>query len=98
MEVLLQYLDDLDDFAGMFALAAERIRHAVKALVLLCVTVAVQLFGLVLALTQPPLALAMVSLLTVGMLYRAAVSRTIGAVTPADASWGASAQVATEPR
>jgi hypothetical protein len=86
MEVLLQYLDDLDDFVGMFALAAERIRHAVKAVVLLCLTVAVQLLGVVLALTQPPLALAAVSLLAVGMLYRAAVTGTARAVAPADAS------------
>jgi hypothetical protein len=98
VEVLLQYLDDLDDFVGMFALAAERIRRAVKALALLCVTVAVQLLGVVLALTQPPLALAVVSLLAVGMLYRAAVSHTIRAVTPTDASWGSSAQVAIEAR
>jgi hypothetical protein len=96
VEVLLQYLDDLDDFVGMFALAAERVRRTVKALALLCVTMAVQLFGVVLALTQPPLALAVVSLLAVGMLYRAAVSQTIRAVTPADAPWGSSAQVATE--
>ena len=73
-------MDDLDDFVGMFALTAERIRRAARALVVLCLTVALQLFGVMLALTQPPLALALVSLLAVGMLYRAAVSNTVRAV------------------
>ena len=86
MEFLLQYLDDLDDFVGMFALAAERIRRTVKGLLLVSVTLAIQLFGVMLALIQPPLALAVVSLLAVGMLYRAAVNHTTKAVTAADAS------------
>jgi hypothetical protein len=76
MECLLQYLDDLDDFVGMLALAAERVRQFAKALVLVSVTLCVQLFGIFLALTQPPLALAAVSLLSVGLLYRAAVIGT----------------------
>jgi hypothetical protein len=86
MEFLLQYLDDLDDFVGMFALAAERIRRTVKALLLMSVTLAIHLFGVMLALIQPPLALALVSLLAVGMLYRAAVNHTTRAVTAAGAS------------
>ncbi|HLU06166.1 MAG TPA: hypothetical protein VKZ91_06390 [Woeseiaceae bacterium] len=76
MECLLQYLDELDDFLGMFALAAERIRQFVRALVLVSVTLCVQLFGIFLALTQPPLGLAAVSLLSAGLLYRAAVNHT----------------------
>ena len=76
MECLLQYLDDLDDFLGMLALAAERIRQFVRAVVLVSVTLCVQLFGIVLALTQPPLALAAVFLLSAGLLYRAAVNHT----------------------
>ena len=76
MECLLQYLDDLDDLIGMVALTAERIRHFAKAVVMVSVTLCVQLFGIFLALTQPPLALAAVSLLSVGLLYRAAVSHT----------------------
>jgi hypothetical protein len=86
MEFLLQYLDDLDDFVGMFALAAERIRRALKAFLVMSVTLAIHLFGVMLALIQPPLALALVSLLAVGMLYRAAVSHTPKAVTTAEAS------------
>ena len=86
MEFLLQYLDDLDDFVGMLALVAERIKSAVKVLLLTCATLAIQLFGVMLALTQPPLALAVISLLAVGMLYHAAVNRTTRAVTAAEAS------------
>jgi hypothetical protein len=86
MEFLLQYLDDLDDFVGMFALAAERIRRMVKALLLMSVSLAIQLFGVILALIQPPLALAVVSLLAVGMLYRAAVNHPPKTVTVAEAS------------
>ena len=79
MECLLQYLDDLDDFVGMFALAAERIRRVLKAIVLMCVTVGLQLFGVALALAQPPLALAAVSLVAVAMLYRAVVNHPVRA-------------------
>jgi len=86
MEFLLQYMDDLDDFVGMLALAAERIRRSVEVLLLTCVTLAIQLFGVMLALTQPPLALAVISLLAVGLLYRAAVNHTTRAVTAAEAS------------
>lgn len=74
MEFLLQYLDDLDDFVGTLALIAERIRRLLKALILTSVTIGLQMFGVMLALTQPPLALAVASLLSVGMLYRAVVN------------------------
>lgn len=76
MECLLQYLDDLDDFVGMLALAAERIRQFVRAVVLVSLALCVEVFGIFLALTQPPLALAAVSLVSVGLLYRAAVTHT----------------------
>jgi hypothetical protein len=84
MERFLQYLDDLDDFVGALALAAERLRRAVKAMVVMAVSVGFQMFGIMLALSKPPLALAVVSLLTVGMLYRAAVHRppTRASLTP----------------
>jgi hypothetical protein len=77
MECLLQYLDDLDDFVGILALAAERMRQFVRTAILVSVTLCVQLFGIFLALTQPPLALAAVSLLSVGLLYRAAVNNPV---------------------
>jgi apolipoprotein N-acyltransferase len=83
MECLLQYLDDLDDFFGMIVLAAERIRRSIKTIALLLVTLAIQLFGVMLALAQPPLALGAVSLMSVGLLYRAVVNHTTKPVTAA---------------
>ena len=80
MEFLLQYLDEFDDFIGALALVAERLRRLLKALILTSVTVALLLFGVMLALTQPPLALAVISLLAVGMLYRAVVNHTVKAL------------------
>ncbi|HWM27387.1 MAG TPA: hypothetical protein VNQ14_02935 [Woeseiaceae bacterium] len=80
MEFLLQYLDELDDFIGALALVAERLRRLLKALILMSVTFALLLFGVMLALTQPPLALAVISLLAVGMLYRAVVNHAVKAL------------------
>ncbi|MGH8167391.1 MAG: hypothetical protein ACREQ1_09135 [Woeseiaceae bacterium] len=80
MEFLLQYLDDFDDLIGAIALVAERLRRLVKALILTSVMFALLLFGVMLSLTQPPLALAVISLLAVGMLYRAVVNHTVKAL------------------
>lgn len=70
MERVLLYWDDLDDLIGAVGLIAERLRN----LALFAVTVLL-LFGLiiggtVLALTEPPLALAMAILLIVTLMYR----------------------------
>jgi hypothetical protein len=81
MECLLQYLDDFDDLFGMLALAAERARQFVKAVILMSATLCVQASGIYLALKQPPLALGAVSLLSAGLLYRAAVSHSGKPVT-----------------
>ncbi|MEX2123722.1 MAG: hypothetical protein WD795_07490 [Woeseia sp.] len=81
MEFLLQYLDDLDDFAGAIALIAERMRRLAKALILTAVTIGFQLFAVVLAWTQPPLALGFISLLAVWTLYRAVVNQPPRAVS-----------------
>jgi Mg/Co/Ni transporter MgtE len=86
MEVLLQYLDDLDDVVGMFALAAERLRRAARIALLAGIVLAIVLSVAMLALAQPPLALAAVSLLSVTMLYRAAVNHTTRPITPAEAT------------
>ena len=80
MECFLQYLDELDDFIGALALVVERLRRLLKALILTSVTFALLLLGVMLALTQPPLALAAISLLAVGMLYRAVVNHTVKAL------------------
>ena len=73
MERILQYLDDLDDFVYMVALAWERIRRACSFVVLMMFLVAVQASGIYAALTAPPLAVAIATLLSVTLLYRSAV-------------------------
>lgn len=74
MECLAQYLDDLEDLFFAAALAGERLRRAVKALIVAGLTLSGLALGIVLALRQPPIALAVVSLLIVTLLYRATVS------------------------
>lgn len=70
MERLLQYLDDLEDSFYALALLAERIRRAGKTMLILAMSLIVQMLGVALALSRPPLAIAAVSLMTVAMLYR----------------------------
>lgn len=71
MERLVQYLDDLEDIYFATALVMERMRRAAQIFLLLAVSCGVQILGVLLALSSPPLALATVSLTVVGMLYRA---------------------------
>ena len=73
MEVLVQYLDDLEDFFYAIALLAEKIRNAVRFFLFMAASVTLQLLGIFIALISPPMAVAVASLLMVGMLYRAAV-------------------------
>jgi len=70
MERLVQYLDDLEDIYFATALVMERMRRAAQIFLLLAVSFGVQILGVLLALSSPPLALATVSLTVVGMLYR----------------------------
>ena len=70
MELLLQYLDDLDDLYGAFGLVWERLRRALLRLLSIAMisTVAVAAIGL--ALFHPPIALATSTMLFVILLYR----------------------------
>jgi hypothetical protein len=70
MERLVQYLDDLEDIYFAMALVMERVRRVVQLSLLLVVSFGIPFFGVLLALSRPPLALAVVSLTVVGMLYR----------------------------
>jgi len=70
MERLAQLLDDLDDVVGAIGLAAERIRSLLVALVFATVSLTVQIGGVLLALSHPPLALAAAILMFVTLLYR----------------------------
>ncbi len=73
MERLIQYLDDLEDLFYVAPLIAEQVRRAIQRILFLLGSVSLQIAGIVLALTHPPLALAVVALLLVGLLFRAVV-------------------------
>lgn len=70
MERLLQYLDDLDDLFAAIGLLAERIRSALWLLFSAVVIFVVVAAGILLALAEPPLALATAIMLFVTLLYR----------------------------
>jgi hypothetical protein len=74
MEVLVQYLDDLEDLLYAAALKAERILQAFRFFLFMATSAALQLFGIFIAIKNPPLAVAAASLLLVGMLFRAVVT------------------------
>ncbi len=74
MEVLVQYLDDLEDLIYAAALKAERILQAFRFFLFMAASAILQLFGIFIALKNPPLAVAAASLLLVGMLLRAVVT------------------------
>ncbi len=73
MECLVQYLDDLEDLIFAVALKAERIRQVVLFFLFMITAAALQVLGVFVALENPPLAMAAVAPLLVGMLYRAAI-------------------------
>ena len=70
MERLLLYLDDLDDLFGVLGLMAERLRRFVWNLVRILVLVSIAAGGMLAALREPPLGMAVVILLFVFLLYR----------------------------
>ncbi len=74
MEILVQYLDDLEDLFYAAALKAERVRQAFHFFLFMAASAILQLFGIFIALKNPPLAVAVASLLLVGMLFRAVVA------------------------
>ena len=69
MERLVQLLDDLDDLVNMLRLLSEPIRKAILKSFTVVTLLAIQVGGVLLALSQPPLALAVALLLFVGLLY-----------------------------
>lgn len=83
MEVLAQYLDDLEDLCYAFALKWERIRRALHFAVFVATSLTLQLSAILLALAYPPFAVAVAALLLVGLLYRGAVSYGPGTPFPA---------------
>ncbi len=71
MEMLIQYLDDIDDIFGMIGLVAERLRSIFLALLAYFSLTVVAALGIWLALVNPLLALATSTILFVTLLYRA---------------------------
>ncbi len=73
MECLVQYLDNLEDLFFALALKAERIRQTLRFFLSMTAAAALQVCGVFIALKNPPMAVAVASLLLVGMLFRAVV-------------------------
>ena len=73
MERLLQYLDDLEDLIYAVPLIAEQFRRAVQRILFLLGSILLQVAGVILALNHPPLALAVVTLMLVGLLHHAVI-------------------------
>ena len=71
MERLLQYLDDLDDLYGVIGLLMERLRRCAWFAGYVCLLSTITAAGILLALSEPPLGLAMALLLFTALLYRA---------------------------
>jgi len=70
MERVLLYWDDLDDIVGAIALMAERIRVLLVFALSTAVVAALQIAVILVALREPPLALAIATILLVTLLYR----------------------------
>lgn len=70
MERFLLYWDDLDDLLGTIGLFAERIRRVVVFIFGSLLFLAVLAGAILLALVEPPLAMAAVTLVLVTMMYR----------------------------
>ena len=73
MERLVQYLDELEDLIYAVPLVAEQFRRAIQRIAFLLASISLQAGGVLLALYRPPLALAIVTLLLVGLLFRAVI-------------------------
>ena len=73
MERFVQYLDELEDLIYAIVLLRESIRRVLRFICIMSASLVVQASAVVLALAAPPIAVAVASLLLVGMLYRGVV-------------------------
>ena len=73
MEILAQYLDDFEDLFYAIALLTEKIRNIVRFFLFMVTSLTLQSLGIFVALASPPIAVAVASLLLVGMLYQGVV-------------------------
>lgn len=81
MEIFLQYWDDLDDAVGVIGLYLERIRRIALFVVATVFFFLLIAAGMYAALTEPPLALAMATMLAVCLMYRSVTSSVIRKTT-----------------
>lgn len=77
MECFLQYWDNLDDLIGAFGLIAERLRRLLLFILSTAVYLLLVYGGVLLALADPPLALAVVTILAIWLLYRSVTHLSI---------------------
>ena len=76
MERFLLYWDDLDDLVGIVALLGERLRRLFVALLTMLAIGAAAVGGVLLAFEQPPLSMAIVTLLIVVLMNLSLTSAT----------------------
>jgi len=81
MECIVQYLDDLEDLIYAFALKWERIRSKLRFTMFVVAAVSLQMFGILLALSEPPLAMALAAVLVLCLLNHGVVLRGTGQAT-----------------
>lgn len=81
MERLAQYWDDLDDLLGIIALCAERIRRFVIFLLGAASFFVAVYAGMRIALLDPPLALAIATILLIFLMYRSVTAPRISATS-----------------
>jgi hypothetical protein len=74
MEILAQWLDDLDDVVSTCGLVGERIRHLLLAFLFLSAAIILEVAVVLLALRHPPLASATATMLFVFLMYRSATA------------------------
>jgi hypothetical protein len=72
MERVLQYWDDLDDLVGALGLITEYLRNLLLFSLCAALIGSLQLGGILLALNEPPLAMAIATILIVTLFYRTA--------------------------
>ena len=78
MERLLLYWDDLDDLVGAVGLYAEQIRRFVLFTIATLVFLALVSGCILLAIVEPPLAMAAVTLFLVTLMYRSVTTSRFG--------------------
>ena len=71
LERFAQYWDDMDDWYWVLALKLQKTRRVFRALAKATAAVATVLAGVMLAMIEPPAALALAVLMFVTLLYRA---------------------------